>query len=70
MSTLDDVLQLWLSKPEFRDKFKKDPKEALNDEGITLSDDDFKKIQSYIERQQEGDSGSGANEELDKRISK
>ncbi len=70
MSTLEDILQLWLNNPEFREKFKKNPKEALENEGIDLNDEDFKKVQSFIDRKEEGDSGRGSNDQLDKRISK
>lgn len=70
MNTLEDVLQLWLNNPEFREKFKKDPKQALQDKNLTLSDDDFKKIQSYINKKEDDNTGSGSNAELDKRISK
>jgi len=71
MNTLEDVLQLWLSKPEFRDTFKKNPYEALEAEGLELNSDDFQKIQSYIKKKnEESDAGNGENEELVKRISK
>jgi hypothetical protein len=70
VGTLEDVLQLWLSKPEFREKFKKNPKEALEEEEIELNEEDFQTIQSYIKQKEEADSASGSNEELGKRISK
>jgi hypothetical protein len=69
MNTLEDVLELWQSDPEFREQFNKNPQQALKTNEIQLNDGDFKKIQSYVARLNESGTG-GDDQELEKRISK
>lgn len=44
MSTLEDVLSEWQNNLHFKENFKKNPQQALADAGLTLSENDLKKI--------------------------
>jgi len=44
MENLKDVMEQWENNPDFRKKFTQNPAAALASVGITLSNDDLKKI--------------------------
>ena len=46
MTSLIDILNEWQTNLKFREEFKKDPENALNEAGFTLSPKDLKKIKS------------------------
>lgn len=60
MSDLQDVFELWATDPDFKKKFKLNPKEALDGLNIQLEPDDLKKVLASIKQQ----------EELEKKINK
>lgn len=60
MDNLEAVYNEWSNNLQFREAFKKDPQQALETWGLTLSDDELKKMLKLKE----------LNEELDKRINK
>lgn len=59
MSTLKDVYNRWQNDINFREAFKKDPLNALQNENFELSETDLQKAKKMF-----------AGEELDKKISK
>lgn len=61
---LQEILSEWQSNLEFREKFKQNPEQALNDAGFEVSSEDLVKIKAMLNLDQSG------NEELDERISK
>ncbi len=61
MSKLEDVLTEWQNNFEFKQQFKTNPEKALADAGLTLNDDDLKKVKTLLK---------STDEELDKRINK
>lgn len=66
MSSLIDILNEWQTNLKFREEFKKDPEQALNEAGFTLSPKDLKKIKSVLKFKEE----KTKNEKLDDRINK
>ncbi|HSW69566.1 MAG TPA: hypothetical protein VLI69_05385 [Gammaproteobacteria bacterium] len=61
MNKLQDVFEKWTNdENDFKKKFKLNPKKALEDAGISLDEDDLKKVLATIDRQ----------EELEKKINK
>lgn len=48
MNTLEDVITEWQGNLQFKETFKKNPQQALADAGLTLSDDDLKKIKVML----------------------
>lgn len=59
-NSLEDVLYDYQNNPEFREAFKKDPKEALKKWGYTLDKEAMEKLLKFKQD----------NEKLDERISK
>ena len=59
---LQHILTEWQSNLEFREKFKKNPEQALKDAGFDLSPEDLTKIKTLLDKSK--------NEKLDDRISK
>lgn len=59
MNTLKDVYSKWENDIAFRNAFKKNPQQALQDFQIELTEDDLKKAKKLF-----------VGEELDKKISK
>ncbi len=60
MSNLTEVFEKWASDANFKQDFKKNPVQTLENAGLTLSEDDLKKVLAYISNQ----------EELEKKINK
>ncbi len=60
MSDLQDVFDRWATDPDFKKKFKLNPKEALDMANIELDEADLKKVLATI----------GQQEELEKKINK
>jgi hypothetical protein len=48
MSTLEDVIMEWQSNLQFKENFKKNPQQALADAGLTLNEEDLKKIKTML----------------------
>jgi hypothetical protein len=48
MSTLEDVLVEWQSNLQFKQNFKENPQKALAEAGLTLSNEDLKKIKTLL----------------------
>lgn len=66
MTDLQEVYNEWQNNHQFRETFKKNPIEALEEAGFKLSPEDLEKILSWSKEKNDG----SENEELDKRISK
>jgi len=60
MSDLKEVFELWTTDSNFKQNFKKNPKQALEEAGIQLDENDLKKVLTSIQKQ----------EELEKKINK
>jgi len=60
LNTFHDVLLKWENDLTFRQKFQKDPKQALADAGLLLSAEELEKIHHMLRQ----------NGKLDDRISK
>lgn len=69
MTTLKDVLYEWQNNPAFREAFKKDPIQALQEAHFELNPDDLTKIQSMLTLKEQESAGS-ASGTLNKRITK
>lgn len=64
MSNLQEILSEWQSNLEFREKFKKNPEQALKDAGFVVSQEDLAKIKAMLALDK------SKNTKLDDRISK
>jgi 3-deoxy-D-manno-octulosonic acid (KDO) 8-phosphate synthase len=60
MSSLKEVFEKWMTDSDFKENFKKNPKQALIDADIQLNEEDLKKVLTTITKQ----------EELEKKINK
>lgn len=63
-TNLREILTEWQSNLEFREKFKKNPEQALKDAGFDVSNEDLTKIKAMLALDK------SKNEKLDDRISK
>ena len=61
---LDDVITKWLNDIQFRDEWRKNPTQALQNANMKLSDSDFQKIQAMLDKKQD------VYDELEKKINK
>lgn len=61
---LEDVITKWLNDIQFREEWRKNPTEALQNANMKLSDNDFQKIQTMLDRKQD------LYDELEKKINK
>ena len=59
-TSLEVILMEWNNNLQFREKFKKDPIQALKDANFEVSDEILAKIKAIVRK----------SEELDKRINK
>lgn len=64
MTDLLEVYSEWQSNLAFREKFKKDPEQALKEAGFELSPENLEKIRAMLKLD------NSKNEKLDDRISK
>ncbi len=66
MSNLQDVLTLWENDRIFRSEFEKDPAKALQNAGVVLSENEFKKIEATVNLKKQID----LNIDLEKKVNK
>lgn len=64
MSNLQDIYGEWQNNHKFREDFKKNPEQALQDAGFQLSPEDLEKIKAMLKFDK------SKNDKLDDRISK
>ena len=64
VSTLQDIYTEWQNNLAFRERFKKNPEQALKEAGFELAPEDIEKIKALLKLDKTG------NDKLDDRISK
>lgn len=64
MTSLLEIYDVWQSNLKFRENFKKNPEQALKEEGFDVSPEDLAKIKAMLKFDK------SKNEKLDDRISK